>query len=76
MGWMGAWWILGLALIVFAVWAAARAFPGRGDVAHAAASPPSVAPPRETAEETLRRRYASGELDRETFLRMREDLRH
>ena len=37
--------------------------------------PPSEAPGQDLALETLRRRYAAGEIDREEFERMREDLR-
>ena len=37
---------------------------------------PSVAPERrETAGELIERRYANGEIDRETYLRMLEDIK-
>jgi putative membrane protein len=59
---MALWWILGAVLIGVLVWAVIRA------------SRPSSGIP-ESAEEILRRRYARGELDRETFQRMRDELR-
>jgi putative membrane protein len=38
--------------------------------------PPSEAIGQDPALETLRRRYAAGEIDREEFERMREELKH
>jgi putative membrane protein len=68
MGWMGAWmwlgWIVGLGLLVLLVWAVARA----------AGSP--TAPRQDDSPETiLKRRYASGEIDREEYERRLTDLR-
>jgi putative membrane protein len=52
------------ALLIFAgIWLVRRGQP--------AGAGPTAAPP---ARETLDRRYAAGELDRETYLRMRSDL--
>ena len=62
MGWMAIWWIRGPALIAVVVWALMKG-----------ASTPSAR--SESAEEILRRRYARGELDDETFRRMRDELR-
>lgn len=72
-GSMGSWgwsmmifWPLMLAVIVAVVWYAARGAvsggPGGGKSRSA------------DAEETIRQRYARGEIDRETFIRMRDDL--
>lgn len=64
MGWMGLWWIVGLAVLAGLVWAVARA---------AAAPPP---PHGEDSPETiLKRRYARGEVDREEYERRLADLR-
>jgi putative membrane protein len=59
--WMPIWWLLGPALIAVLVWALLKS--GRGSNG-----------PRESPEEILKRRYAGGEIDRETYLRMRSDL--
>ena len=64
MGFMAFWWILGALLIASVVWALLRIGGG------------STNGPRESPEEILKRRYASGELDRETYERMRTDLKH
>jgi putative membrane protein len=61
MGWMAIWWILGPILIAVLAWGVFKR--GRG---------PSALP--ESPEEILRRRYARGELDEETFRRMRDEL--
>ena len=70
MGWMGLWWVIGLGLLVLLVVVAARGvrqpWTGLG----------SGEPPPETPEETLRKRYARGEIDEDTFRRMRDELRH
>jgi putative membrane protein len=63
MTWMGIWWLLGAALIAVLVWALLRV--GRGPMGNREGSP----------EEILKRRYAKGEIDRETFERMRTELR-
>lgn len=63
MGFMGLWWILGIALVAAVIWALLRA--GRG----------STDGPRESPEEILKRRYAKGEIDHETYERMRTDLK-
>jgi putative membrane protein len=64
MGWMAIWWIIGVALIVVVVRALLRASAGR-----------AVTDGRESPEEILKRRYASGEIDRETYQRMLADLK-
>ena len=64
MGWMGLWWIVGLALLFLVVWAAARA-----------GSSPGSARAEESPETILKRRYARGEIDREEFDRRLPDLR-
>jgi len=61
-------WIVLLAAIVIAL---VRIFPGRDD--RTAAAPPHVAPP-ERPLEILDRRLASGEIDLETYDRLRERL--
>ncbi len=69
-GWMVFWWLLGLAVVAVVVWAAIR-------LANRPPQPPS-APPRdrrESAEEILERRYARGEIDREQYREMRDELR-
>ena len=61
MGWMAVWWVLGPILIAVLAWGLFKGAPG----------------PRassESPEEILRRRYARGELDDETFRRMRDEL--
>ena len=60
---MGFGWILIVAIVAGAIWfgvTAAR----RG-----------TNPATETPEQALKRRYAKGEIDRDTFERMRDDLR-
>jgi putative membrane protein len=67
-GW--AWFAMGLSMLVFwalvgiAIWFAVRAFSSAPSTPHA----PS-------AEETLRQRYAAGELDEEEFTRRLQTLR-
>lgn len=62
MGWMAIWWPLGPVLIAFLVWTLLKGVRGsRGS--------------SESPEEILKRRYAGGELDRETYLRMLSDLK-
>ena len=61
--WMVLWWGFGLAILVLVVWLIARAtggFAARGD---------------ETPEQTLKRRYARGDIDRDEYQRRLEDLR-
>ena len=61
MGWMTVWWILIPALIASLAWALMK---GTREPSASSESP----------EEVLRRRYARGELDDETFRRMRDEL--
>lgn len=65
--WMIVWWLLLFAAAVALVWLIVRATRGAG------ASPGPTQ--RETPEEIARRRFASGEIDREEYQRMIEDLR-
>ncbi len=61
-GWFGAWWILIVIIVIvlfFVINPSRRGGWRQGD----------------SAEETLKRRYARGEIDRETYVRMLEDLR-
>ena len=60
MGWMGFGGFLIVLLIALAVWGATRASGG--------------GPSRESPIEELKRRYARGEIDRDTYLRMLRDL--
>ncbi len=61
MGWMAIWWILGLALVAIVAWALLSSARSRGGA-------------RESPEEVLKRRYAEGEIDRDTYQRMLADL--
>jgi putative membrane protein len=71
-GWifMSLFWVL---LVGVIIWAAAQLFPGRRDSA-AAATGPGPAGPAEQPQQILDRRLASGELDVETYERLRETL--
>jgi len=68
MGWAGPWfmWIFWIALLLLVIvgirWLIADGARGRGGA-------------REDAEAILHRRYASGEIDEETYRRMRDELR-
>jgi len=63
MGFMMIWWVVGIVLVVVAVAAIARRWP------------PQPSTPHDTPEQILKRRYASGEIDRETYERTLDDLR-
>ena len=62
MGYMAWWWIIVLLVLVAAVWLAASAGRGRGLGG-------------ESPEQQLKKRYAAGEIDRDTYQRMLDDLR-
>ena len=64
MGWMGLWWLVGVAVVLLLVWAVARAsgLPGAGRT-------------EESPETILTRRYARGDIDREEFERRLTDIR-
>lgn len=64
MGWMGGWWLIGAALIAVLVWALLRTAGGSRAATREGPEP----------EEIVKRRYARGEIDRETFQRMVTDL--
>jgi uncharacterized membrane protein len=62
MGWMSFNWVIGAALIAAVVWALVRSSGNAG--------------PRDRSPESiLKRRYASGEIDRDTYQRMLADVR-
>jgi len=61
---MWLWWVLGAAVIAAVVLVVLRQR-SRGPMNASRASP----------EQTLKRRYAKGELDRETYERMLQDLK-
>jgi putative membrane protein len=63
-------WVLLVGLIIFAV---IRIFPGR-DTQASPPAPHVSRPPTETPREILDRRLASGEIDLETYDRLREKL--
>lgn len=63
MGWMALWWIFGIALVVLLVWALVIRSPFRPDGGG------------ESPEQILKRRYAKGEIDRDTYERMLTDLK-
>lgn len=65
MGGMVFWWALGLAAIALVIWAVLQA--GRPRVADG--------PAGDSPEAILKRRYARGEIDRETYERMLADVR-
>lgn len=62
MGWM---WIVWLLIAVAVVWA----------VVAASRTPRYGGPPRDSAEEILKGRFARGEIDRDEYRRRLEDLR-
>jgi len=62
MVWMGFWWILLALTFLGALWFAAQR--GRNGTDGG-----------DSPERVLKRRYANGEIDRETYERMLEDLR-
>ncbi len=67
MGWMGLWWIVILVAVVGVFWlvlTTAR----RG-------SNPDSSRDRESPEDAVKRRYAEGEIDRDTYEQMLTDLR-
>lgn len=63
-GWMGIWWLILLLILAAMIWFAVNA-----------ARRTAGGPREDSAEEALKRRYARGEIDRETFRRMLEELR-
>ncbi len=69
-GWLatGIFWIAILGLVVGV---AVRAFPGRNNSAD---DHRSYSPPRQTPEQALDRRYSMGEIDEDTYQRMRAPL--
>lgn len=66
--WMGLGWIFWLAVIGLVVWLIVRALDRRG------ATRGEQSPSELSAQETLRQRYARGEIDAATYEQMRERL--
>jgi putative membrane protein len=65
MGWFMIWWCpLAFGIVGIAVWVAARTVAGS-----------RMAPSGESPETVLKRRYATGEIDKEEFERRLTDLR-
>jgi putative membrane protein len=62
MGWMALWWVIGAALIAVLLWALLKSTRG------------PTSGPSELPEEVLKRRYAKGDIDRETYQRMLTEL--
>ena len=62
MGWMAIWWLLVPLLIAVLVWALLKGVRGPNEM-------------HESPERVLKQRYARGEIDRETYLRMLSDLK-
>jgi putative membrane protein len=69
MAWFGLWWFLLFVLLIAVVWAVAAVARRSGG------APPGPRPPAEAPEDIVRRRYAGGEIDRETYERILADLR-
>lgn len=69
-GWLGT-GIFWIAILGLVVGVAVSAFPGRSNSADGHRS---YSPPPETPEQTLDRRYAMGEIDEDTYQRMRATL--
>lgn len=65
-GWMGFWWILVLFLIGAVLWTAAMA---------ASRSRALGTGGEESPEQILKRRYAKGEIDAESYRRMLDEVR-
>ena len=68
MGWHWGWWAFWIVLILLLAWGMARGIGRRG--ASGGGTEAGV-----SAEETLRRRFAAGEIDEEEFNRKLEALR-
>lgn len=73
-GWMVLMPVLWVLLLGAIIWAVARLVQGSSD--RGATRPPAIMPPTktETAQEILDRRYASGEIDTDTYHQMRAEL--
>ncbi len=67
-GWGWGWWLICAAVAAVFLWALFRVWREPYASSHRSSGPSS--------EETLGRRYAKGEISRDTYLQMREDLRH
>ena len=69
---MGVFWLLVIALIVFAIVYLVRQTGGRQFAGGPRGGPP---PDRESPRDILDRRYAEGELSREEYEQMKKDLK-
>ena len=72
--WMVLFWVL---LILLVVWLVTRLFPQiqiNNDTLHRTGYPSASTPTEETPLDILKKRYARGEITREEFERMRQDL--
>jgi putative membrane protein len=65
MGLMGIGWILGVGLLAVVVWTMLKGMRHSDELTKMT----------DTPEETLKRRYARGEIDNETYQRMRRELK-
>jgi uncharacterized membrane protein len=63
MAWVGVWWVLAAAAFAFVLWVMLAS--GRGSTNGRSDSPQRIA----------KKRYAQGEIDRETFQKIVHDLR-
>ncbi len=71
-GW-GGWWSWSMFIAMFAFWGGLIALILWG-VGEFGRRPAAIAPTFENAHETLKRRYAAGEIDREEFEQKKRDL--
>ena len=63
MGWMGLWWVLGALALAVVLWAAFVSTRG------------SINARPESPERIAKKRYAQGEIDRDTFQRIMHDIK-
>jgi putative membrane protein len=74
MGFMWLWWLGGILLVVVLVWAVLRAI-SRSGSSRDRGRDPGAGGPVDSPEEILRRRYASGEIDRSEYEERLRNLR-
>jgi uncharacterized membrane protein len=63
MAWMGVWWVLGAAAFAFVLWVMLASARGSGNGR------------TDSPERIAKKRYAQGEIDRETFEKIIHDLK-
>lgn len=78
-GWGMGWpmlfgWVIPLAVFVVFAYVLSRALSRGGQAVPPSGSGAGVPPRRETPLETAQRRYAAGEISREDFVRIRDDI--